>query len=64
MLLATKPYPGPEEVPDAHTLYPRSLKIAALVRIGVRRIKVAMTSGCPYRREFQAAHARLSAAAA
>ena len=40
------------------------LKIAALVRIGVRRIKVAMASGCPYRREFQAAHARLSAAAA
>ena len=40
------------------------LKIAALVRISVRRIKVAMASGCPYRSEFQAAHARLSAAAA
>ena len=40
------------------------LKIAALVRIGVRRIKLAMASGCPYQREFQVAHARLSAAAA
>ena len=40
------------------------LKIAALVRISVRRIKFAMASGCPYQSEFQAAHARLSAAAA
>ena len=40
------------------------LKIAALVRISVRRIKLAMASGCPCRREFQTAHARLSAAAA
>ena len=38
------------------------LKIAALVRISVRRIKFAMASGCPYQSEFQAAHARLSAA--
>ena len=35
-----------------------------VVRISVRRIKFAMASGCPYQREFQAAHARLSAAAA
>ena len=40
------------------------LKIAALVRISVRRIKFAMASGCPYQSEFQAAHARLSTAAA
>ena len=40
------------------------LKIAALVRISVRRIKLAMASACPYRREFQTAHARLSSAAA
>ena len=40
------------------------LKIAALVRISVRRIKLAMASTCPYQREFQTAHARLSAAAA
>ena len=57
----------------AHTRFARAscgsirlklLKIAALVRISVRRIKFAMASGCPYQREFQAAHARLSAAAA
>ena len=40
------------------------LKIAALVRISVRRIKFAMASGCPYQGEFRTAHARLSAAAA
>ena len=40
------------------------LKIAALVRISVRRIKLAMASACPYQREFQTAHHRLSAAAA
>jgi hypothetical protein len=39
------------------------LKIAALVRISVRRVKFAMATGCPYQREFQSAHARLSAAA-
>ena len=57
----------------AHTRFARAscgtirlklLKIAALVRISVRRIKFAMASGCPYQREFQAAHDRLSAAAA
>lgn len=36
---------------------------AALVRISVRRIKLAMASGCPCQREFQLAHDRLSAAA-
>ena len=57
----------------AHTRFARAscgsirlklLKIAALVRISVRRIKLAMASGCPYQREFHTAHARLSAAAA
>jgi hypothetical protein len=40
------------------------LKIGALVRISVRRIKVAMASGCPYQREYALAHGRLRRAAA
>jgi Transposase DDE domain group 1 len=36
------------------------LKIGALVRVSVRRITVAMASGCPYQREFAAAHAALA----
>jgi Transposase DDE domain group 1 len=40
------------------------LKIGALVRISVRRIKVAMASSCPYQREYAQAHARLRQAAA
>jgi hypothetical protein len=36
------------------------LKIGALVRISVRRIKIAMASGCPFRAEFARAHALLS----
>ena len=56
----------------AHTRFARAtcgsirlklLKIAALVRISVRRIKFAMASGCPCQAEFQTAHARLSTAA-
>jgi hypothetical protein len=39
------------------------LKIGALVRVSVRRIKIAMTSGCPYQDEFALAHSRLTAAA-
>jgi hypothetical protein len=38
------------------------LKIGALVAISVRRIKVAMASGCPYAHEFGRAHAFLGAA--
>jgi hypothetical protein len=38
------------------------LKIGALVRISVRRIKIAMASACPYQREFGAAHALLTQA--
>jgi hypothetical protein len=40
------------------------LKIGALVRISVRRIKVAMSSACPWQDEFVLAHARLRNAAA
>jgi Transposase DDE domain group 1 len=40
------------------------LKIGALVRTSIRRIKVAMASGCPYQDAFRTAHFRLSAAAA
>jgi hypothetical protein len=39
------------------------LKIGALVKISVRRIKVAMASGYPHKGEFGAAHALLMAAA-
>ncbi len=36
------------------------LKIGALVRISVRRIHLAMASGCPWQNEFQLAHLRLT----
>jgi len=39
------------------------LKIGALVRISVRRIHLAMASGCPWQNEFRLAHLRLDAAA-
>ena len=45
------------------TIRLKLLKIAALVRVSVRRIKLAMTSACPYQQEFAAAHALLAAAA-
>ena len=38
------------------------LKIGALVRASVRRIKIAMASAYPYQPEFALAHARLTAA--
>ena len=37
----------------------KRLKIGAQVTTSVRRIKVAMASGCPYQREFRLAWARL-----
>jgi hypothetical protein len=46
------------------TIRLKLLKIGALVRISVRRVKLAMSSACPYQREFAAAHALLTAAAA
>jgi hypothetical protein len=45
------------------TIRLKLLKIGALVRASVRRVKIAMASGCPYQREFVLAHARLSNAA-
>ncbi len=36
------------------------LKIGALVRVSVRRVKVAMASGCPFQAEFARAHALLT----
>jgi hypothetical protein len=55
----------------AHTQFARAtcgtirlklLKIGALVRTSVRRIKLAMPSAFPYRAEYGAAHAALAAA--
>ena len=45
------------------TIRLKLLKIGALVRISVRRIKLAMASTCPSRHEFTLAHARLTIAA-
>ena len=45
------------------TIRLRLLKIGALVRISVRRIKLAMASSFPNQREFRIAHIRLAAAA-
>lgn len=42
------------------TIRLKLLKIGALVRVSMRRIKIAMASGCPYQREFAAAHASLA----
>ncbi len=46
------------------TIRLKLLKIGALVRLSVRRVKVAMASGCAYAREWALAHARLWQAAA
>jgi Transposase DDE domain group 1 len=46
------------------TIRLKLLKIGALVRVSVRRIRLAMASGCPYQLEYALAHARLTAAAA
>src|ERR1051326_3376892 len=46
------------------TIRLKLLKIGALVRISVRRIKVAMSSACPWQNEFALAHIRLRYAAA
>jgi len=39
------------------------LKIGALVQISVRRVHLAMASGCPWQNEFRLAHLRLAEAA-
>ena len=46
------------------TIRLRLLKIGALVRVSVRRVKVAMASACPFAHEYALAHARLRHAAA
>ena len=46
------------------TIRLRLLKLGALVRISVRRIKVSIASACPWRDEFALAHLRLGMAAA
>ena len=46
------------------TIRLKLLKLGALVRISVRRIKLAMASACPWQDEFALAHARLRNAAA
>jgi Transposase DDE domain group 1 len=45
------------------TIRLKLLKIGALVRVSVRRIKIAMASACPHQSEFALAHLRLTAAA-
>jgi hypothetical protein len=45
------------------TIRLKLLKIGALVRVSVRRIKIAMASACPYQQEFGRAHAWLTQAA-
>ena len=45
------------------TIRLKLLKIGALVRTSVRRIKFAMASGCPYLRDFARAHTQLINAA-
>lgn len=40
----------------------RLFKIGTLVTIRVRRVKLAMASGCPYQAVFAAAHRALGAA--
>ncbi len=46
------------------TIRLKLLKIGALVRISVRRVKIAMASAHPSQHEFALAHARLKNAAA
>jgi Transposase DDE domain group 1 len=46
------------------TIRLKLLKLGALVRVSVRRVKVAMASACPWRYEFALAHALLRRAGA
>jgi hypothetical protein len=45
------------------TIRLKLLKIGALVRVSVRRIKIAMASACPCQNDFALAQLRLTAAA-
>ena len=46
------------------TIRLRLLKIGALVRVSVRRVSIAMASGCPWQPEWALAHAMLRQAGA
>ena len=46
------------------TIRLKLLKLGALVRVSVRRVKIAMASACPWQDEFELAHALLRNAAA
>jgi hypothetical protein len=41
------------------TIRLKLLKLGALVRVSVRRVKLAMASACPWQNEFALAYARL-----
>src|SRR5690348_12434709 len=45
------------------TIRLKLLKIGALVRVSVRRVKIAMASACPWQHEFKLAHTLLANAA-
>ena len=64
---------GVRRIGLAHTQFARAscgtirlklLKLGALVRVSVRRIKIAMASACPYQHEFALACARVRNAVA
>jgi hypothetical protein len=44
---------------QANQLRLKLLKLGALARVSVRRIKIAMASACPWQNEFALEHARL-----
>jgi len=46
------------------TIRLKLLKLGALVRVSVRRIKIAMASACPWQDAFALAHVRLRHATA
>ena len=50
--------------PACSTIRLRLLKVGALVRVSVRRVSVAMASGCPWQDEWALAHATLRKAGA
>jgi len=48
---------------QSRTIRLKLFKIGALVRVSVRRVKIAMGSACSYENEFALAHLRLTATA-
>jgi hypothetical protein len=44
------------------TIRLKLLKLGGLVRVSVRRVKIAMASACPWQGAFALAHARLRGA--